>query len=485
METVDPQIPIVIATHDDGVGAGLAEMLRDVGFSARVVHAEDKVDDPARGVCSGLIYLGGMRPVSSIDDAMALNREAFAWVKAVGPELSQNGGILVTVQDTGGQFGLSGGDAIRAWSGGLPGLVKTAGLEWPTVAVKAIDIMGDGEEPRSIASLIFGELWNGGPDVEVGFAKDRIRRTVTGKLASQKTDRVNDLSEGAVIVVSGGAGGVTAEVVRALACYAKPRLVLLGRTPLREVPEACQGLRTDADLKRALLRELKQQGENPSPRHLTAMARSIQRTREITGLLAELKDVGVQARYISVDVRDEGALAEVLNEVGNEWGPIEGVVHGAGVLADRAIVEKTMDQFDRVFGTKVLGLRALLAATKDHPLRFLCLFSSIAARSGNVGQCDYAMANEVLNKVAWSEKLRRGTGCNVKAIGWGPWDGGMVTPDLKAYFEARGVPLLSVEEGRTFFLDEVFGVREGVEIVATATDLTPFHSLDSSQVRSV
>ena len=28
-------------------------------------------------------------------------------------------------------------------------------------------------------------------------------------------------------------------------------------------------------------------------------------------------------------------------------------------------------------------------------------------------------------------------GCTVRSLGWGPWDGGMVTPGLKAHFEAQ------------------------------------------------
>ena len=131
-----------------------------------------------------------------------------------------------------------------------------------------------------------------------------------------------------------------------------------------------------------------------------------------------------------------------------EWGPITGVVHGAGVLADKKIAEKTDEQFDRVFDTKVSGLRALLAATAKDPLTSLCLFSSIAARTGNPGQCDYAMANEVLNLVACAERARRGSTCVVRSIGWGPWEGGMVTPSLKAHFQQMGVALIPLDVGR-------------------------------------
>ena len=58
------------------------------------------------------------------------------------------------------------------------------------------------------------------------------------------------------------------------------------------------------------------------------------------------------------------------------------------------------------------------------------------------------MANEVLNKVAAAEARRRGDACRVVSIGWGPWEGGMVTPSLHKHFKSRGVKLLPVAVGR-------------------------------------
>src|SRR5581483_7375776 len=87
-------------------------------------------------------------------------------------------------------------------------------------------------------------------------------------------------------------------------------------------------------------------------------------------------------------------------------------------------------------------------------LRALCIFSSVAGRFGNPGQADYAMANEVVSHVAAAEARRR-PGCVVRAIAWGPWEGGMVSPPLKAELEKRGVPLIGLEEGARAFVSEL------------------------------
>jgi hypothetical protein len=143
---------------------------------------------------------------------------------------------------------------------------------------------------------------------------------------------------------------------------------------------------------------------------------------------------------------------------------VKGLVHGAGILADRLIADKTPEQFAAVFDTKVEGLRALLEATRDDPLKTLVMFSSVAGRCGNAGQVDYAMANEVLNKVASAEAERRGI--VVRSLGWGPWEGGMVTPALKAQFEALGVPLIPLRAGAQVLVDELSdGQADQVELV--------------------
>src|SRR5690606_25975128 len=60
----------------------------------------------------------------------------------------------------------------------------------------------------------------------------------------------------------------------------------------------------------------------------------------------------------------------------------------------------------------------------------------------------------------------RGGRVAVKSLGWGPWAGGMVTPALKARFEALGVPLIPLDVGAKMLVDEATdGALGDVEIV--------------------
>ena len=189
--------------------------------------------------------------------------------------------------------------------------------------------------------------------------------------------------------------------------------------------------------------------------------------REIRETISVIEQSGARVRYYMVDVTDAAALGETLAEVRSDWGPITGIVHGAGVLADALIATKTEDQFNRVFDTKVEGLRSLLAATADDPLAVLCAFSSVAAQFGNPGQCDYAMANEVLNQVLSAEQARR-TGCVVRAIGWGPWQGGMVTSDLADRFGEAGVALIDLDAGAAAFGAELGHPAQEARVIVSA-----------------
>src|SRR5205823_574264 len=154
--------------------------------------------------------------------------------------------------------------------------------------------------------------------------------------------------------------------------------------------------------------------------------------------------------------------------VRQEFGPVRGLIHGAGVLADARIEDKSGEQFDRVYGTKVAGLRALLAAVAPEDLRALVLFSSSTGRFGRTGQVDYAVANEVLNKVA-RQQARRLPGCRVVSVNWGPWDGGMVTPALKKLFEQEGIGVIPLAEGARYLVQELrAGDRGAVEVVVLA-----------------
>ena len=389
------------------------------------------------------MLLHGLGPFADADAALAAQGLAFRIARGLAPRLSAQGGVFVTTQDTGADFGLSCSDLTRALSGGLVGLSRTAGIEWPLAGVKGLDVELGGRAADAVAEAIERELFTGGPDRDVGLAADGRRlvlESVPARAIQPGPVRVDSSS---VIVATGGARGVTAACLIALARRARCAFALLGRTALEDEPAAVVGVEGEANLKRALLAAAAASGEKVSPALINSRLSKILANREVQSTLHAIHAAAALAPF----------------------GTVRGLVHGAGVIADKLIAEKTDDQFQRVFDTKVAGLNALLAATANDPLTMVCLFSSVAGRCGNAGQCDYAMANQTLNTVALAESRRR-PGVLWKSLGWGPWEGGMVTPALKARFEAAGVPLIPLDGGAELFAREVIaGAADEVDVV--------------------
>jgi hypothetical protein len=96
----------------------------------------------------------------------------------------------------------------------------------------------------------------------------------------------------------------------------------------------------------------------------------------------------------------------------------------------------------------------VLGSIRHDQLRMLCLFSSYTARYGRIGQCDYAVANEVLNKLARQFSIENKQ-CHVVSFNWGPWDGGMVTGGLKKLFAAEQVGLIPLGDGANLVVQEL------------------------------
>ncbi|CAM2007145.1 type I polyketide synthase [Acanthopleuribacter pedis] len=435
---------IAVTRDDRGVSEALVVQLAERGIHGEVVNAIPADAD-------GIILLEGLNDFETVETAASVNELAFNHVKAASANLDA-GAFLVTVQDSGGDFGLSGRAGDRAWSAGLTGLLKTAAIEWPAIDAKAIDLERAERTPKELAAALIDELTLGGPELEVGLCADGTRLTLQSRDEAVLPAEMK-LNESSVIVATGGARGVTAATLIELAEATQAKFVLLGRTPLEDEPEAAAGIRGEADLKKALLRDAKSRGEAVTPAQLNRRVQRILANREIQRTQSEIRIAGGSVQYLAVNVLDADALNAALDGVRASWGPITGIVHAAGVLADKLIKDKTSEQFQRVFRTKVEGLQRLLAATAQDPLEMIVMFSSVAGRCGNQGQCDYAMANEVLNKVAGAERARRGI--LVKSFNWGPWESGMVNDALKARFEAAGIPIIGLQQGAQMMVDEL------------------------------
>jgi NAD(P)-dependent dehydrogenase (short-subunit alcohol dehydrogenase family) len=460
---IEQAAPLYLVGDRTGVAERLAGLLTAAGVKSAVT---DLVPEDARWF---VLFTGlNAGKNATVQECMDLNTEAFEQVRRCAASMADSGRLLVTVQATGGDFGLSGSNASaaqNAWSTGIAALAKTASREWKDVAVKAIDIDAGEMSVERVAQELFGEIIAGGPELEVGLKLDGDRITLVAQNTVTPSEPA-EMGDDCVIVCSGGARGVTAACLQELLDRRPVKLAILGRTPLTDEPAALAGFSTDAELKKELLSQHTQAGRKVTPIELNREVSQLLNMREVRANLAQLTSTGSQVIYLPTDISDAASVAASVARVRDEMGPVTVVVHAAGVLADKEIHKKTDEQFHLVFQTKVAGLKNLLDATSGDPLTHLVCFSSVAARTGNTGQVDYAMANEVLNRVCQQQQITRGAEFSARSIGWGPWAGGMVDPGLAGHFRAQGVELIPLSDGAALFADEIEG-RNGdcVEIV--------------------
>jgi len=398
----------------------------------------------------------------------ALLKQVFLIAKHLKNPLNQAArqgrSCFLTVAHLDGEFGLRQQTNFGAIAAGLFGLTKTLNQEWEPVFCRAVDLSPELDAERSVQHIL-AELHDPNRLIaEVGYAQGRatlvceqpgrspqppLARGATGDRTSSQIDR------NSVFLVSGGAKGITAQSAIKLAQNYQCKFILLGRSSIAQPePAWAIGCSSEAELKKRILEELLTKGEKPTPVMVQKEFNVIASKREIVATLRAIEQAGGKAEYLSVDVTDAIALQEQLTAAVQRIGAITGIIHGAGNLADKRIEKKTAQDFETVYAAKVQGLDNLLRCVSASQLNHLVLFSSVAGFYGNVGQADYAIANEILNKSAHLIK-RNYPNCHVVAINWGPWDSGMVSPELKKAFAERNIETIPIKIGTQMLVNEL------------------------------
>ncbi len=251
-------------------------------------------------------------------------------------------------------------------------------------------------------------------------------------------------------LVSGGGKGITAANVIELANTYHSRFTLIGRSELMKLePEWSTNLEDESALKKAALDYFKKTDQKLTPKEIGQVVGKILSSREIYQTIQQINLAGGSAEYFQVDITNSTDLE---NKIKGVIPVINGLIHGAGALADKFIEDKTEADFDLVYGVKINGLQNILNLIPASQLNYLILFSSVAGFYGNAGQTDYSLSNEILNKFAHHFKSSY-PACQVLSIGWGPWDGGMVTPQLRRIFTKMNIPMISLEDGTRALAD--------------------------------
>ncbi|MEV6239281.1 SDR family NAD(P)-dependent oxidoreductase [Lentzea sp. NPDC051838] len=420
-EPVDLTGKTVLIIDDNGIGLELADLIEKQATRPRIQPA---FPEDLTGI-DVVVRLGGRLP------------EAFSEVKAC----VTSGTALVVVTTGGGTFGFDHAPDELPADIGLHGLIRTAALEYPDLVVRAVDVNSK-ESHRDIATALLAEIGPGPAVVGYHAGKRQVIEAIETEL---ETSTLN-LDADSVVLLTGGARGITALAATAIAERTGCHVELLGRTPIASEDHRLTHAATEPELVKALF-ELGEKDDVP------AKARKVLAEREVRQTMERLRAKASSVRYHECDVTDADAVSKVIEDVMARFGKIDGVIHGAGVLDDKLIEAKTQQQFDRVWATKVNGAKAFNDG-------FLVLFGSVSGVFGNRGQADYSAANDALDRMArfW------GTHRKVVAVDWGPWAGAGMAVNLADEYARRGIPLIEPQQGVDALLNEIAGGAE-VQVV--------------------
>lgn len=197
------------------------------------------------------------------------------------------------------------------------------------------------------------------------------------------------LKSDAHYLITGGLGGMGLTLAESIAQHSNAKITLVSRKTLPD-KSMWDGLLTTS-----------------SDENLIA----------VINKLRSIEAKGSQVAVLSADVSNQVQMEKMALDAAEIHGPVNGIIHAAGVAGGGAIQLKNRSDIERVFRSKVYGTN-VLANVFNQRLDFVCLTSSITALFGGFGQVDYCAANAYLDAIAVSNQFNSE---RTFSINWDPW----------------------------------------------------------------
>ncbi|MEZ2221556.1 amino acid adenylation domain-containing protein [Rhizobium sp. RCC_161_2] len=345
------------------------------------------------------------RAAEDEQDASVLGRNILENFQLCFDLIQQNWGSRLTL------LVLAPGGEDACFHSALNGLFTTARQESRKFRGRLVSIERmEGRSSDALAALVRREIGSDFSHVHVHYTADlqrRAKRLV--EIAPPASDSAELIRQDGVYWITGGSGKLAMIFAKDLLLQGKRmKIILTGRTTISaEQQQALDALCHDGSL----------------------------------------------VAYWQADISSPAGARQVFERIKQQFGALNGILHCAGLLRDALIVNKTAHDIQAVFAPKVSGVLALDHVTRDEPLDFIALFSSVSGVFGSIGQADYAAANTFLDAFALYRnslrKLGKRRGKTV-SIDWPLWkEGGMQTDEehQNAIWDGTGVAPLQTASG--------------------------------------
>lgn len=269
---------------------------------------------------------------------------------------------------------VTGEEAIAPEKATLIGPVRVIPREYEQIRCRSVDISGNRQNLDKTIAQFINELQHTVDESIIAY-RGNVRWVETfepTRLEQPSIDCLTFKPQG-IYLITGGMGGMGLVFAEHLARAVQAKLILTGRSPLPDRLHWDQWLTTHTE-------------EDPT----SVKIRKIQ----------QFEAWGSEVLVVSADVASEPQMAAAIAQAQQVWGPINGVIHTAGVPGGGVIQLKTRDIAQRVLAPKLAGTIILDRLLKDTPLDFMLLCSSMESALGTAGQIDYCAANNFLDAYA-------------------------------------------------------------------------------------
>lgn len=391
-------------------------------------------------------------------------KSSFILIKALFEKLDQKETLIGTITFDSVVFPyMENCGHIHPMFAGLAGLMKTANKELPDTMVKVVDFSHKHPEKdmENMATLFINELLSDDTRCEVGY---RNKKRYVLSMKPSIADRTQQIiSKKDTLLVTGGAGGITYEILKKVVETYKVNLIILD---INDIYSTHSKLLDKASSQADLMAMLREDMPGVKPVEIKRALDRLMRVRQSIDNIEFLQSQGVSVEYNCVDVTDATAVKAVVDK----YDKIDGIFHAAGMEMSQFIPKKELWSFELVVDVKVKGMQNLLQAFDDRTYKYFFTFSSVTARFGNEGQVDYTAANDFLGKALFRQKQLH-PDRTYKVYAWTAWSGvGMATnPTVKQVLEERGIQFLPMEQGVKFFMADLLDKTES-EMVFSGLD---------------
>jgi acyl transferase domain-containing protein len=420
-----PALRWVVFSDAFGVGAALARTAASRGADVVVVNAGTtygKHDDRSycvnprarghyetvlrdvhatRGAPDTIVHLWGVTPDAEVgdelarfDDVQALGFQSLMLLAQAIGDMPSRERLQLVVGSTHLQD-VTGGERLCASKATALGACRAIPEEYSHVACRSVDLdppMSASDGGASIAASLYAEITADVADPLVALRGPHRWAQTFDAIRLKADDGEAPLRDRGVYVITGGLGGIGLTLAEHFAHACRARLVLVGRTGFPDRSTWVAWLETHGD------------------DEVTS--------RRIRQLLA-MEQAGAELLVETADVADLEAMRGVLDRARTRFGPINGVVHAAGVAGGRLLQFHTPEEASRVIEPKARGALVLDALLEHAAPDFFLVCSSATAIQGVVGQADYSGANAFLD--AFAHQAARSRGRRVVSINWDTW----------------------------------------------------------------